>query len=543
MINKNRLMDTMLQLVSVPGISGTNSENLTCDKIYDLLNEIPYFKENPSMLKKVKIKDDKFNRTFISAMIEANNNCKKTIILCGHYDVVDVEEFGHLKNIAFNPVEFTKRVSELTLDDNAKHDLDSGNWLFGRGTADMKFGIALCIELLREYSNKQDLKGNILFLAVPGEESNSEGMLSASGYLKTLQTEQQFDFEALLLAECYMNDDYKDETRFIHFGACGKIMPLFFFAGKETHVSEPFDGLDPTMLASEVNKLFELNPEFSESKLNVNTPPPICLKLSDLKNLYSVQTSLYAASYYNLITLDLQPDLLIDKLKRICLTAFDNTLSLMNKRKIEYGQKFNENISSSDIKPCVMTFEELYKEVKNIYGKEFDLYLDGKINEWNKENLENQQIAINIVKETYEKYPDKIPMIIIAFAPPYYPDRYPIGDKANRLLEVVDDIIHFAKVKFNENMKKVDYYMGICDMSYTGFDDDKKINLITPNMPGINKNYMFPVNDLKSINIPAIVLGGCGKDFHKYTERLNIPYSFNVVPELFIFTINKLLNK
>lgn len=216
-------------------------------------------------------------------------------------------------------MEFTKGVSELTLDENAKHNFDSGDRLFGRGTADMKFGIALCIELLREYSEKQDLKGNILFLAVPGEESNSEGMLAASGYLKILQTNQQFNFDALFLAECYMNEDYQDETRFIHFGACGKIMPLFFFAGKETHVSEPFDGLDPTMLASEVNKLFELNHEFSESIINVNTQLPICLKLSDLKNLYSVQTSWYAASYYNLITLYLQPDLLIDKLKEICL--------------------------------------------------------------------------------------------------------------------------------------------------------------------------------------------------------------------------------
>lgn len=542
MIDRDKLKNTMLELVGVPGISGTASENMTCDKIYDLLFKIPYFKEYPSNLEKINIEGDSLKRSFISAIIRGRNNTNKTIILTGHFDVVDVEEYGHLKNIAFNPIELTKRIEELKLDDDSRHDLESGDWLFGRGTADMKFGIALCIELLREYSKRKDLNCNILFIAVPGEESNSEGMIGAVKYLRWLQKDQGMEFLALLLTECYMpQEGASDKIRYIHYGACGKVMPMFFFVGKETHVSDPFQGINPNLLASEVNRLIELNPVFCETEMNVTTAPPICLKLTDLKDLYSVQTPIYAISYYNLITLKLEPELLISKLKEICLRAFENCIDIISERKEAYEKISMKKIEYSEIMPCVMTYEELYKNVKKMYGDEFDAYMDDQIKKWQEQGLENQKIAINIIKQTYEKYPNKAPMILIAFTPPYYPDRYPKGKNAEKLLEIVDEIIGYAKEKHNEVFMKADYFMGISDLSYTGLEENFEVEKILSNMPGYNKNYILPFEDLKDIGIPSIVIGGHGKDFHKYTERLNVSFSFNVIPDIYEFAIERLL--
>jgi arginine utilization protein RocB len=542
LIHKKDLMDTMYKLVAVPGISGTESENLTCDKIFEILSEIPYFLKNPLNLKKLEIEGDLLKRNFISALIKGRKDSKKTIIISGHFDVVGVEEYGHLKQFAFDPIQFTDRVSELTLNEEAKLDLASGDWIFGRGTADMKFGIALCIELLREYSKKVDLIGNILFLGVPGEETNSEGMIGALSHINELQNNYGFEFEALLLAECYMPNASNDLVRYIHYGACGKIMPMFFFAGKETHVSEPFDGINPNFLAGELNRLLELNTDFCEVNKGVITPPPMCLKLADLKELYSVQTPIYSAAYYNLITLKLKPEELIKKLMDLSLMAFNNALEIINIRKAQYDKLSRNKNSMLNVNAIVLTYDALYKRVKNIYGDEFDNYIDEKIEGWLMNKLEKQEISINIMKETYEKYPDKVPMIVIAFTPPYYPDRYPKGDKAEKLLEIVNETINYAKEIYKEEFEKKDYYLGICDMSYTGLENDEDIKKISSNMPGINKSYILPIDMLKGINIPAIVLGGYGKDFHKYTERLNISYSFNVVPNLYEYVINRILN-
>jgi len=62
------------------------------------------------------------------------------------------------------------------------------------------------------------------------------------------------------------------------------------------------------------------------------------------------------------------------------------------------------------------------------------------------------------------------------------------------------------------------------------------------NVVGANMIYQFPKEDLKRFSVPGIILGGYGKDFHKHTERLNINYNFNVLPDLYVQLIKKIFN-
>jgi arginine utilization protein RocB len=61
----------------------------------------------------------------------------------------------------------------------ARNDLESGDYIFGRGTADMKGGGSIQLALFKRYSELEDFPGNILLIAVPDEENLSAGMLSA----------------------------------------------------------------------------------------------------------------------------------------------------------------------------------------------------------------------------------------------------------------------------------------------------------------------------------------------------------------------------
>ncbi|SKA91223.1 Arginine utilization protein RocB [Caloramator quimbayensis] len=539
---KQRNMQTMLELVKVPGISGTESENLTAGKIYGILSEFEYFKTNSENLKLIEIKGDPYRRCFVSALYKSKYNTNKTIILTGHFDVVGVEEFGHLKDFAFSPVELTNRIDELELSDEAKHDLESNDYIFGRGTADMKFGLSLYIELLRDICNEDNLNGNVLFLAVPSEESNSEGMLGALPYLTELQ-ENGLEFISLFLSECSM-PKHDDTIKYIYLGSVGKIMPLFFFAGKETHVHEPFTGLNANLLASELNRLFELNSDFCDRIGDDTVPPPTCLKQMDLKELYSVQTPLYAASYYNLMTLDLNANDLIIKLKNLCEKAFINAFDIVEKRRIEYEGISGEKINKKHLKYTVLTYEELFNEVKKIYGESFNDELRLKVKKWQDEKMDNQNIAINIVKETYEKYPNKVPTIVIAFSPPYYPDKSAdLSDiRVKKLHNIINEIIEIGKREYGQIIEKQNYFTGICDLSYTGIKCEEKLNIISSNLLGLGLNYNLPIESLKKLNIPAANFGGLGKDFHKYTERLNISYSFDVVPKLYKHIISKIFD-
>lgn len=51
-------------------------------------------------------------------------------------------------------------------------DAESGDWLFGRGTMDMKAGLAVQLSMLERAMNGH-FDGNVLLITVPDEEVNS----------------------------------------------------------------------------------------------------------------------------------------------------------------------------------------------------------------------------------------------------------------------------------------------------------------------------------------------------------------------------------
>ncbi len=551
MIEKNRMYDNMKRLVEVPSVSGTEDEILAARKLEELLYEIPYFAEHKDNVRLVPLENDPFNRVIVTAYLECCPQSKKTVILTGHYDVVDVEEFGSLQKDAYDIEEISREINRLPLDDSAREDFENGEWFFGRGTADMKFGHALCLELLRYYSENGGINGNLLYTAVCGEETNSEGMLRAVPFFNQMTDEKGLDYQALLLTECYTVDDKsKEDVHYVHMGASGKIMPMFFFVGESTHGEAPFMGIDPNLLSAEVYRRMSLNVDFCQTARGEATPAPVCLKSMDLKSTYSVSIPMYAASYYNIISVDLDPEVAISKLKEIAFESFNAANELYDRRISEYEARFGIRSQRHRPQPCVMTFREVNDAARSNYERDrsadepdYDAYIDRLIHEWQAENPEMQTTAIRTMKKIYEMSGFNRPMIIISIIPPYYPDVYPdTGDpKVKNLLECLDRTIEYARTEYDTTLEERDYYMGLSDLSYTGLDSSKNFDQLFQNVIGVNHMYSLPEEDLKRFSVPGIVLGGYGKDFHKSTERLNKKYNFEVLPYLYINLINDLL--
>lgn len=546
MIDKNRIYENMKRLVAVPGVSGTEEERKTAEELEKMLFEIPYFQTHRENVKLLPVKDDILNRSIVTAYLECCPQSRKVIILTGHYDVVDVEEFGHLQDIAYDVEAITKAVDQMPLDEDSRKDYESGEWIFGRGTADMKYGHALCLELLRHFSEEGGIDGNLLYVAVCGEETNSEGMLRAVPFFNQFAEEKGIEYEALLLTECYMMEDQAgDQNRYIHIGASGKVMPMFFFVGEATHGGEPYLGIDPNLMATEVYRRLYLNDDFCQTSYGEITPPPVCLKNQDLKTTYSVSTPLYTASYYNIVTVALNPEETMKKLTGIAEESFRAALDFVEERSSAFEKRFGVKPIRYPITPCVKTFHQLCEETKASYPGDFDRDVKEKIRKWLEEGLELQDIAVKTVKHIYELSPEKRPMIIVSVIPPYYPDVYPDkeDEKVKRLIETVDRVIDYAQENYGETLKWKNYYMGISDLCYTGLDKDVSFDKLFENVVGVNQMYALPEEDLKRFSVPGIVLGGYGKDFHKHTERLHRHYNFDVLPDLYLQLIEKLLGK
>ncbi|MBP1743548.1 MAG: peptidase [Firmicutes bacterium] len=539
---KDKIYVTLKQLVAVPSISGTVGEKHAAEKIYEMIGDMPYFKARSAKYGFEAMDGDPSGRAFVWAMVDGEEESLDTVLLNAHLDVVDIEGYGHLQPVAFDIEECTKRIGELELDEEARLDLESGQWIFGRGTADIKSGIASFIEIIRDLSESRKFKGKVLFLAVPGEESNSEGMISAIPFLLKLQKEEGINFVGAIISECSIPKNDNEDFKRIYMGSVGKIMPMFFCAGKETHASEPFQGLNPVSLVSEISRRLEENTDFCDSVGSQTTPPPVVLRQTDLKRHYSVQTPAYAVSYFNMMTLTKTVTQLTEDLADLAMEAFVKVLMDTEEKRYIFGEISGEDIRYSEIEPCVMTYRSLLAKVRDI-DIEFHNRLEGKIGTWKNLNMDSQTIAINIVKETFESYTKKRPMVVISYIPPYYPHMLLDGssEKGEGLIKAIDDMIKYASDKFGEKIVKEQFFMGISDLSYTGIGDDQDIESLSSNIVGYGSSYDLQLEALSMLDIPAVVFGGEGKDIHKNTERLNKRYSLEVVPELYKKVIFSLL--
>lgn len=546
MIDKANIRRNLSRLMAAKSISGMAEEIQGAEVILDMLRELDYFKAHSENIFTVPVAGDPLGRYIVAALMCGGGAAGDTVILTGHYDVVDTDEFAQLKDIAFDMDAITAHIGELPMSEECRQDYESGDWLFGRGSADMKFGHALIIELLRHYGEDiSALSGNLLYVAVCGEETNSEGMLTAAPFLNKLAAERNLHYRALLLSECYLNDDMAhDTTRYIHYGATGKVMPLFFCAGKGCHADEPFVGLDANALNAAVYARLAMNADYCEHMRGECTPPAVCLKMKDLKANYSVSIPMYAVSYYSLLTLDLDPEGITERLKALAYDAFSAMLEKRRQDMRRYEQFMPRPIATRDFEPNVITYAELYAAVK-AEQSDIDARLAALARTLTEQKTELQDVSIELVRCLYEQYGDKRPMIIIAFIPPYYPDVYmdTADADAHKLLCAAENIIAYAEKEFGEKLALKDYYMGLSDMSYTGLSEEANHEALFNNLAGANITYSFPMQALKALHVPGIVLGGWGKDFHQSTERLNVPYSFGVVPALYIRIIDYIFNK
>lgn len=539
----NRMQKLLVELCSVPSISETVGEIAMAEKLYEVVMRMEYFKRNPYNASINPIKNDPFKRSFIHALMEGKQKSSKTVVLLSHFDVVDTGDYGAYKDYAFSPLEFTellKKDAGISLTAEARKDLDSGDYIFARGIMDMKFGIALDVEIMQQIEKKLDnFLGNILFLSVPDEENNSAGMLAAVELLSRLKEEKELEYTCCIVSEPHFPKYPGDDNIYVYTGAIGKLLPVFFCVGKETHAGDPFSGLNPNLLTSKIIETIELNPELSDSIESFRVPAPVCLKQSDTKTAYSVSTPAAAYAYFNFMTVTSSPDEVLKKLKTLGEKAFIEVLhSIENKAdllKTHTGSK----PKLPSIKPMVVTFQELFAMCSDARGKEFNEYMRRFINEYSVSDL--RELSIDIVKEVHKFCPYRDPMMVLFFAPPYYPHSVAVKDNS-RIRGLVNGIVEKAKTEYGVNMSVEPFFPGLSDMSYLGLPDNISIGNLKANFPLWGDKYTIPLDTIAKLNIPFLNIGPLGKDAHKYTERLCISYSFNKAAKLVFEAVLKSLD-
>lgn len=533
---KDRIYKLLKDMAAIDSVSYTDRESAMSAYVHSVFSRIPYFKERPDQFGLHPIPNDPFGRTVPYGLILGNS--ANTVVSMGHMDVVSTESYGELAEQAFQiGEELEKALGEKDLSQEARADLESGEWIWGRGVADMKGGVALHMALFEEYAalaEKGELPGNLLMITVPDEESYSAGMREAADLILQLKNRYGLDLKMVVDPE---PTNERNGAQIMSIGSVGKIMPVVMVQGVTAHVGHCFDGITPLGILAEIYQKTNISLEFSDRYKDEATVPPTWTNMRDMKELYDVSLPLRAAGYFTALTFDSTPEQIMEKLKKIAARALDNSVRELDAVYQEYKKrdKFAEK-DKIEYKTAVYSFEELVTELREKDAKGFEAYYSDAYQATGRRVVQgelNFPAATLKMMEAVLKYADiKNPVVLIGFAPPYY---LPIHSDLMKGKEGAGSnayavVKKAAETGFGQKMDYENYFMGISDASYCGIDHPFDYTKFSANTPMWGELYQLNFKAIEEIGIPAVIYGPIGKEYHQWTERVSKKSLYEVVP-------------
>lgn len=537
------------ELVNLESVVNNGSESKVSKYIYDFYKDFSYFKENPDRLILQKTKNDNIDRHNTICLIKGNENTNKTIVMLGHIDTVGVEDFKSLKDFAFDPDSLIELLKKEDLEEDVLKDLNSGEYMIGRGSLDMKSGVAVQMAIGKYFlENLDKLNGNLVIIAECDEEDSSHGIISTLDILEKWKNEENLEYELAINSDFTTSLYEGDTNKYIYLGTVGKLLPSLYIRGVEAHVGQVFSGYDPTLLGSIINKKIDLNSKFIDVKKGEATMPPVALQMRDLKEKYDVQTSMSMNLYYNFSLHGMDPRNLLDSLKNLVKESFDESMEYLNDEYRKFLKLSGLEEDSLDFKISIYTWDEYRKILIKKHGDNFIRYMKNFIEKLKLDkSLSFPEFSMKIIDEAYNKFDkSKDPAVILYYGSAFYQNMEikGIDEREKRLLDTTKEIIQYGKEEFGEKIKSKYFYPYISDASFLySPEDDSGVNAFMENFPAWNHIYSHPIEKIKKISMPVINMGVYGKDGHKFTERVYKKYSFETLPNLILEFILKTFSK
>jgi len=539
------------QLVNIESVSNTQGVIEIGNFIHDKLEEWPYYKKNPDHLLKLPLRDDNMKRFNLAALVKGDNNNNNTVVYIGHMDTVDIGEYRDLKKLATKPYELMEKFKKRDLNEQVKKDLNSGEWLFGRGAADMKSGVALELELLKEFSeDTEDLPGNVLVIITVNEEADSLGMLNIAKPLVELAQKEDLNYIGAINTD-YTTDEIgtNPSHRYVYMGTLGKLVPALYVVGKGSHVGDVFGGFDVNLLMSELTSRLDNNMELADKYQDRITDPPVSLKQEDLKVEYNGQLPYEGFSYYNFLSFNRGVAETMDIFKEEVEDSIRSSLDWIKGNFRVYKSYHPQQDMELNLDIDCYTFEELLDIVHNKYIQEkVEAEIENVLSQVKKEGIKDLRIhSLRIIKRIWELSELEGPAAVVFLVPPFYPPQDPNIDdpKFKKFNSIVEEAINNHNLDGHDyNIIIKDFFPFLSDASYAAFQGDKKDEeILKNNMPYWGRGWKIDIEAVRKLNLPVADVGVHGKGAHKYLERVHIPYTMQVLPELIKSITKKSLQK
>jgi len=522
------------ELVKMPSITESEQESAPALWLHDRLSKLRYFRETLAHLQLIETPlEGAAQKLFaVLARVDAAKPTSRTVLLISHFDVVDIKSYGDLAEFAFNPSELQKRLGTAE---------NANDVMWGRGTMDMKCGVALELDIIEEFADNRGLFDvNVVAAFVGDEENASAGMRGVLPALAELQKEG-LEFLAAVNTEPGEAGQTGQAGPMIFTGTLGKLLPSFYVKGRPAHVGNCYYGYSAALAASHIVSDAEGASWLADPLHGISQPSWICLDMRVLKDGYSVTVPDRAYAYFNCFTTTHTPAKVMEQMQNIARRALEKTTLQMDESYRLLSK--NGYRGGEFVKPPVrvLTLEQLTAMARVKFQGDFDASIDSYIETLPLGDVRARGIAL--VDKIADMAGEDGPYVVCFFLPPWLPVRTDVTDdpKDRGVMEAVQQIKKAAQEGFGIEMREIELFAGLCDLSYVGAKvSARDLKALEQNMPGFGAIYNLPLDEMQQLGMPVLNIGPSGEDAHKRTERLNLHYSLEILPQILRTSIGTL---
>lgn len=417
---------------------------------------------------------------------------RRTVLLLGHHDTVGAgDDAASGADLAFDPAALRERLlhappprDAALASDLSEERARPGTWLFGRGALDMKSGLAAAVAALGSLAERRPA-GDVLLVSTPDEEHESAGMLAAVPELERLRAAGA-DYAGAI------NLDYATEPA-AYAGVVGKALVGQWVRGVPAHAGDPFAGLDAVQIAAAIVRRLSVSPALRESHAGRETPPPVALKLRDLKPAYDVQTAAEAVIEWNVLGVARPLEETLARIERETRSALD-----------QLGAELRALSGGSAAWRAA-------PEVRSVAAAALDPPAGGE---------DARAFTLRAMRRTAAAVAG--PVVVTALLPPFYPPALP---RETPWLAAVREALAADGVPLHP------LYPFISDASYLAWRGDHE-RALAARMPSWQRGYRLPVAAMRALDLDVVNLGPWGRDAHGHFERAHAPWAFERLPRL-----------
>lgn len=530
--------DITLELVRAASVTNTAGEVEFPDTLLRVLRRLPYFQANPQDLWAETIENDPLGRRNVYALVRGSGAAG--VVLTGHYDVVSVANYGPHQDVAFDPDALLPRLMDdlrvnarSEAEARALADLESGDFVPGRGLLDMKAGLAAGMSVLADFAAQPERQGNLLFVAVADEEVSSHGARWAAPTLLSLAEREGLNWELVINLDATGDNGDGSAGQAVYVGTAGKLLVSAFVVGVDTHAGYSLDGINVNFLASELTRAFEWNPALTDHSSGEAGTPPTLLKQQDLKTYYDVTTPARAWLCTNVLLQGLSAGEVMDRFREVAQSTLQDALATLRGRAEALGQPHS---AAHGATPLVLTYAELLEQARRTTPAldaalaAYDATLDAQ--------MDYPTRSAHLTSWLWDAAGLLGPAAVLGFASLHYPyttldTRKPAEAQA---LARVRDTLAREGARLGVTITERAIFSGISDMSWFGYADPAGIELVNANTPVQAAHIHAP-----PAGLPCINLGPWGRDYHQWLERAYAPYSFVTLPRLVAALVREFL--